>query len=385
MGAWPGESAYATGVLNPLDDYPIHQTPEPLAHFFGGSRNAYDRYFFNGYTPDGEVFFAVAMGFYPNRHVIDASISVLAGGQQRSLHASGRMPQDRTETHIGPIKIEIIEPLRTFRIVVNDQERGFEADLVFTARTAAEEEPRFTQHSGTSVVFDYTRLTQWGSWSGSLSVDNNSWLLDPEKVLGCRDRSWGIRPVGEPAGGVPAGPPQFFWLWAPLNFNDYCTHFASNEYADGRPWNRSGTILPVLDSPAAPVLVPQGAGESMRDTEWHIDWEPGTRRALGATITLIPWRGEAEVIELEPIVTFQMGGLGYLHPKWNHGVWHGELVVEDETWTVADLDPLDRHNVHIQQLVRARWGERVGLGVLEQLVLGPHEPAGFTGVLDGAK
>jgi len=29
-------------------------------------------------------------------------------------------------------------------------------------------------------------------------------------------------------------------------------------------------------------------------------------------------------------------------------------------------------------------GDQMGLGVLEQLVLGPHEPSGFTGLFDMA-
>src|SRR5690606_13173202 len=124
--------------------------------------------------------------------------------------------------------------------------------------------------------------------------------------------------------------------------------------------------------------------EPMRDANWSIDWAPGTRRALSATIELRPWRGEPERIELEPIITFQMLGLGYLHPEWNHGNWHGELDVGSEEWTVADLDPLDPRHIHVQQLVRARWGDRTGLGVLEQLAIGPHEPSGFTGLFDGA-
>ena len=35
-------------------------------------------------------------------------------------------------------------------------------------------------------------------------------------------------------------------------------------------------------------------------------------------------------------------------------------------------------------MVRAKWEGRTGLGVLEQLVVGPHNPSGFTGLLDGA-
>ena len=36
------------------DDYPIHQTPEPVQQVFTGDRNFYDRFFFNGYWREGE-------------------------------------------------------------------------------------------------------------------------------------------------------------------------------------------------------------------------------------------------------------------------------------------------------------------------------------------
>ena len=39
-------------MLTKADDYPVHQLPEPIATS-GTDRNFYDRYFFNGYSPDG--------------------------------------------------------------------------------------------------------------------------------------------------------------------------------------------------------------------------------------------------------------------------------------------------------------------------------------------
>ncbi len=39
-------------MLSKFDDYPIHQTPEPIAHVASSDRNAYDRYWFNGYAED---------------------------------------------------------------------------------------------------------------------------------------------------------------------------------------------------------------------------------------------------------------------------------------------------------------------------------------------
>ena len=59
-------------MLTKGDDFPLHQSAEPIA-FAGTDRNFYDRYFFNGYSPDGSVFFAAAMGFYPQLGIIDAA------------------------------------------------------------------------------------------------------------------------------------------------------------------------------------------------------------------------------------------------------------------------------------------------------------------------
>ena len=42
-------------------------------------------------------------------------------------------------------------------------------------------------------------------------------------------------------------------------------------------------------------------------------------------------------------------------------------------------------NIHVQQVVQASDGERTGIGVLEQVVIGPYEPAGFVDLFDGAK
>ena len=54
-------------MLNKLDDFPIHQTPEPIAHPATSDRNVYDRTWFNGYAPDGSYYFGIGMAVYPQR------------------------------------------------------------------------------------------------------------------------------------------------------------------------------------------------------------------------------------------------------------------------------------------------------------------------------
>ena len=52
-------------ALTKGDDFPIHQTAEPVA-YSGTDRNFYDRYFFNGYHPEaGEDFRAWLKAFKP--------------------------------------------------------------------------------------------------------------------------------------------------------------------------------------------------------------------------------------------------------------------------------------------------------------------------------
>jgi hypothetical protein len=69
-------------MLLPEDDFPIHQAPVGVAHVMDGHPNAYDRFWFNGIGED--VFFAVALGLYPNRGVIDGAFAVVHDGVQRS-------------------------------------------------------------------------------------------------------------------------------------------------------------------------------------------------------------------------------------------------------------------------------------------------------------
>jgi hypothetical protein len=361
-------------MLTPFDDHPIHQTADPIAQPASGDRNVYDRYFFNGYRADGSLFFAAAWGLYPNRFVQDAAFSVVRNGEQVSVHASRRAPTDRTDLRVGPISVEVVEPLRRLRVVVEPNESGIVADLLFASTTAALQEPRFTRHVESRLWMDYTRLTQFGAWEGWLEVDGERIEVTPADVVGSRDRSWGIRPVGErDAGAPPRQAPQFFWLWAPLNFDDHGLHFDVQEDGDGRRWHWNGE------------LAPAGGGEPERaaDVDWRIRWRPGTRRADHGTITLRMLDGTEHVVELEPLLEFQMLGLGYLHPRFSHGTWLGDDALLVERWKLAELDPLELTHLHVQALCRATWGGRQGVGVLEQLVIGPH-PSGFRDLLDGA-
>ena len=188
-------------MLSRHDDFPIHQTPEPLAHTASSDRNCYDRYWMAGFSRDGDWMFGVALGVYQNLRVKEASFSVVRDGRQLSLHASRLLPAERTDTQVGPLAIEVVEPMRVTRVRIAPNETGLDGDLLFRARTAAIEEPRVTRRHEGRVFMDSTRFTQFGHWSGELRVEGVPIPMERERVHGTRDRSWGIRPV---ACGTPA-------------------------------------------------------------------------------------------------------------------------------------------------------------------------------------
>lgn len=371
-------------MLSPFDDYPIHQTSLSLAHPASGDPNHYDRFFFNGYSPDGEWYFGIAMGLYPNREVIDASFSVVHDGVQRSVFASGRAPADPSVTRVGPISIDVVEPLRVNRVRVDAAHLGIEADVVWETRTPAMEEARQLMVDGNRTIMDVTRLVQWGRWSGEVTANGGRIAIDG---LGTKDRSWGIRPLGEPVPGAPGAPViagGFFLMWAPVHFDDECTHLILFERPDGGRWSWSGFRVPLLRAGEAPC----GAQPAhFRSASYDIRWRPGTRWAAACDLSFEDHDGTPVRLSLEPVLRFQMKGIGYQHPQWAHGRWHGEAAEGADAWKLDGLDPLEFPNLHVQHLcrvVKKGKDEKSGIGVLEQIVLGPHAPSGFRDFMDGA-
>ena len=210
-------------MLIGFDDYPVHQTALPLAHPGSGSPHHYDRFWFNGFRDD--LMFGVAFCVYPNRELVDGAFSAVVDGLQHSVFASGRIGPNPVDTSVGPIRIEIVEPMRINRVIVDAADHGIVADLTYTATTAAVEESRQTAYRGARLYMDATRATQWGTWTGELEVAGKRIELGTDGVHAIKDRSWGSRSTHGWTDGAPSAPPEVLFLWAPIHFDDECFHF----------------------------------------------------------------------------------------------------------------------------------------------------------------
>ena len=374
-------------MLNKLDDFPVHQTPEPLAIPATSDRNVYDRTWFNGYAPDGSYYFGIGMAVYPHRGILDCAFSVVRPGErQHCFYGSRRAPVERTEMAVGPFRIEVVEPMRRTRVILDDNASGLSCDLTFSARTAAIEEARQTLWQNGRRVMDATRFDQFGRWSGTIRTPDGEITVDETVCRGTKDRSWGVRRVGEPeTGGAPAMPGGIMFLWAPLVWDDHITHAIFFDGARGEALVREGIVAPLYPTTSAIPGVEDGRDQRMATARHRVTYLPGTRLAESAEIDLVDHDGGVRTIALDPILRFQMKGLGYGHPVWGQGMWKGDLEIGGESFDPRQLDLLAPENLHVQQVVRATDGTRTGVGVLEQVCFGPYAPAGFTSFLDGAK
>lgn len=362
-------------MLTKGDDYPIHQRPEPIA-YAGTDRNFYDRYFFNGYSKESEEFFALALGVYPHLNIMDASFCVIKDGIQHNLRASRHMGMERMDTRVGPISVEVLEPLQSLRIVISDNEYEIDADLTFECRAAPLEEPHFSYRMGPRMFIECTRMTQNGCYVGRINVKGTAIDITADKWMGTRDRSWGVRPIGaqDTQPMAPPSDPQYYWLWAPVNFDDCITLYDINTDAEGNPWHHNGVIAPLGG----------GAPEVMEKVSSQVKFKSGTRHAQSALITFQSKKGEEYQLQIEPLYQFYMSGIGYMHPEWGHGMNKGELALAYDTIDLAAVDEADPLLLHIQAISRVQMGDKKGMGVLEQLIIGPHAPSGFKDILDMA-
>lgn len=363
-------------MISALDEYPIHQAPLPIAWADSSDRNFYDRCYFNAHDRTGDLFLVTGLGYYPNLGTKDAYLLLARNGTHTALHLSDLCDTDRMNQRVGGYRIEVQEPLQRIRIVLEETE-GISADLTWEGSFPVLQELPHVLRSGSRVTLDAQRFAQVGTWSGQLDVDGERIDLTPDRWVGTRDRSWGIRPVGEaePA-GAPADPPfeGMWWLYVPMRFEEFAVVLIMQESPDGyRTLNDCHRVFP------------DGRVEQLGWPQVRIHYRSGTRMPSGASITCTTPRGEALELEVSSLLAAPLHvGAGYGgDPDWLHGMWKGEKFVERVHYDLADEAVQARLMFgcvdHVGRAVLTEAGRtHEGYGLFEHFCIGRHDPSGFT-------
>jgi hypothetical protein len=363
-------------VIGPLDEYPIHQTPLPIGLVDSSDRNFYDRCYFNAHDRTGNIFVITGAGYYPNLGTKDAFVLVRRGDIQTAVHLGDAIDSDRLNQHVGGYRIEVVEPLRKLRLVVEETE-GIAMDMTWEGSFDVLQELPHVMRTGSRITLQAQRFAQVGTWSGTLAIDGDEIDVDPSTWVGTRDRSWGIRPVGEaePA-GKPANPPfdGMWWLYVPIRFDDFAIVLIMQENPDGyRILNDCTRIWK------------DGRLEQLGWPRVDIRYQSGTRTPVSATIMCTTPDGTPLRLDVESrlAVPIHIGGGYGGDPDWIHGSWKGEKFAERVTYDVTDESVAGRTMFgvidHVARAVCHGPGADgvEGFGLFEHGALGRHDRSGF--------
>jgi len=319
-------------MLTPMDDTLWHQLPTTFDHVGTSDPRFFDRYWFVASDTAGSGTLQFTLGAYQNMNVMDGGFVVVRAQRQYNLRVS-RSLRPHYATACGPLRAEVIEPLRHIRLDVAPGAHDVSGTLDWRAILPAQEEAaRFTRVRG-RVVEESRRFDQIGRCTGELQIADETVRIDD--WWAARDHSWGVRErmgIEEPLTG-PARPPSAGSLFAFLFFSTV-THGGHLQLAQftGRPEFASFELAEIARPERA---LPKLAAVKL-DAEFVDDARP--RRFRRARFDVQLANGGTLDVEAEALGSaVDMQGLGYggYDDGRGLGVWRGDEYVEHDVWDVS--------------------------------------------------
>jgi hypothetical protein len=375
------------GPLGAADEWFSHQIADTVA-VVGTSDQAWtEKVCAMAAARDGSLQLGFGFGKYTNRNVVDGYGGISRGVEQITVRASRRLSDAPELIGAGPLRYEIVEPLRQIRFVLEANDcQPISFDWLFQAELPATLEDRTHNRQGSRVSADLVRYHQIGTCSGWVEVDGVRTEMRPDTWVSTRDHSWGVRyDVGEPAGDLEptAGLTgrQFQFVWSPVLM----------ERPDGSRYglflNVSKVSLPGFQQKTTMAMVehPDGRVERIVDLEPELTYESTNRRLRGGKLhaTLADGSTRTLIVEVVSDTGFHLGAGLYF--GWNghhHGEWRGPLVVEGER--IADCStPENARLLHQIRDTVVRITDPVGGGVgygnMQPIVFGAFPDLGLDG------
>jgi hypothetical protein len=207
-------------------------------------------------------------------------MSVAAGAAQHALRAIEPFApgEDPDDPQVGPLRIEVVEPLRELRLTHDAPGSPLAVDLTFRARGPVVPSDRNVIEVRGEVVTDYMNFYQSGYYEGTIIVDGRRYEIEP--VAGFRDRGWGMRKhEGAPRRG--------FVLFAALELPETAVWLLLYESANGTRHFTNGWLV---DADGISDIVTgiehqlELDGTAVRAGELKLSFASGVQRTLRFTV-----------------------------------------------------------------------------------------------------
>lgn len=189
--------------LSAIDDFMIHQTPDPIRVAWSTDPRFFERYWCVCHDDVGDLMIATGGSFYPNLDTAEAYAIVNHRGQHRSVRAFRRLGADRMDMRVGPLNPRILRGMREWQLTLEDNDWGIRFDLHWR------DTKRQIYHAAYGSLDRHSRGRQrevnagfegFGTAEGWIEVEGRRFDVSAKSFHGTRDRHWGIgRGVGGPA------------------------------------------------------------------------------------------------------------------------------------------------------------------------------------------
>lgn len=356
-------------MLNRMDDYMIHQIPAYFGQTMTTDRRWFDRYWSNIHLINGELTISQGLGVYLNTNVMDAfSILVRHGKTQYSVRASREMCGDPEVMTVGPIHSEILEPLKRWRLWLDDNPYGFSYDLEYEGIAFPCDVPGAGALLGypapNPVMETWCHFNQSGRVTGWVKLEGQTIRLTRENCYAARDRSWGVREgVGGQTLRRPTPPPAQMprWNWVTMQFPDRQAWYMGTDMASG--WrNFKGIVRYVYGDPReeTPLYIV--------DVEREVEFTPGVGdlpKLRKARLQLTDNTGTKHEVLVRPLTAVYLKDGWYGTQNVTHGVPQGPLHVEGGKRDLTDPATMKEVMGLTDHVSEYRWGDQVGYGIFE--------------------
>ncbi|HQR04121.1 MAG: hypothetical protein JSR19_09455 [Proteobacteria bacterium] len=329
------------GSIGPLlhaDEFFSHQIVETHATVQQTDYNWAEKVCGMAAARDGSLQVDFGFGKYVNRNVVDAYSGVSRGVEQWNVRASRALDSDPNRVDAGPIRYEIIEPLRKIRVILEKNEAqpiAFDLLLEGIVPCFVEEREDRRTVTGYRRTADQIRYHQTGTARGWVEVDGQRTEVTPETWIMTRDHSWGVRPnVGKPPVDIAPEPMdsdqmRVLAVWNPVFFqrpDGSCHAFHQYSLLYAGPGFRHELVQGRFE-------YPDGREEIIIGAEPRVRFNPVNKRLLGGEFLITLADGRQRTLKAEVIsdTGFHLGG-GLYHgfDGKHHGEWRGRLHVEGE-------------------------------------------------------
>lgn len=367
------------GMLTALDETLMHQAPLPFELAASTDHRFFDRTVVTAGAPDGSAGVILGMGVYKNMDVTDGFAAVqIDRARQHNLRLSRQLRPDFAP-RLGPLRMEVIEPFRHLRYILEPNEAGFCFDLHCEGFIDATlEEPHFHRNSG-RITQDYLRFNQLLTVSGDLEIQGRA--ITADRWFGWRDHSWGVRPgVG---GFEPPSPnvKDAFPSAARTNGRGMMLFYVGFNVDD----EIGGGIQVIEDGFGDRVyftghMGPVGCQEPVLDYDWSVEVFPGTRAPRRLRVHVRTASADYAILAEPTGRPWGYKGFGYdagYNDGKGQGVWRSqELSTEIDVYDIDDPERVimpdgtqtrpNHREVHVAVTVNGRRG----LGYMPFIAIG---------------